>query len=285
MPGRPKKAQTRVVHGDALLYRFFLEFSQSQPEQFARIAQPLIESVAIWLPLELYRRSPVLMPWLIRDRTARGDAARNIPEQWGSPNSNGYMRADNSPIKNIRPKLTARGPQGSRLNGAELGTEFVASHIWRVNHTDKLASQVPQLNSFVPNLVWLPRQVSKLSDIEGSRVQKTLQAMSLNIYRDAPLRECLRTTIDEVWSLLPSPSIEVEVNPDRLNWFVAPERFVLATQANLKVVIAALRSLAVGEELTGRVITSRYKEGLPEVSESSRRRLLEFLLRFDCPEP
>jgi hypothetical protein len=41
--------------------------------------------------------------------------------------------------------------------------------------------------SFLPNLVWLPSQLAKLSDREGSFVQ-TLAAVSRRIYRGVKLR-------------------------------------------------------------------------------------------------
>ena len=43
------------------------------------------------------------------------------------------------------------------------------------------------LNSFVPNLVWLPVQISKLTDREGSYAQRFLQAISCQIYKNISL--------------------------------------------------------------------------------------------------
>jgi len=43
-----------------------------------------------------------------------------------------------------------------------MGNEFVASHVWRVVDHAEVKSRLPLLNSFVPNLVWLLVQVSKL---------------------------------------------------------------------------------------------------------------------------
>jgi hypothetical protein len=63
-----------------------------------------------------------------------------------------------------------------------MGTSFVASHVWRELVPSGQASRERATYSFVPNLVWLPAQVSKLSDREGSFVQTYLQALSWKIW-------------------------------------------------------------------------------------------------------
>lgn len=158
-------ARQKVVHGDDLLYRFFVDLFESEPELIGVVPQLLVQSMAIWLPLDAYRHSPILLPWVVRDPTCRGSKARNIPDEWGSPNGDGFFRDDNSLVKSVPRSLNIRGPKGSRLNGRRMGSEFVAAHIWRKVDSDRLASRIPLLNTFVPNLVWLPSQVSKL----GSR--------------------------------------------------------------------------------------------------------------------
>jgi hypothetical protein len=50
--------------------------------------------------------------------------------------------------------------------------------VWRELVPSGHASRVRETYSFVPNLVWLASQVSKLSDREGSFVQTYLQALS-----------------------------------------------------------------------------------------------------------
>ena len=103
-----------------------------------------------------------------------------------------------------------------------MGTEFVASHVWRKVNAIDLASRIPLLNTFVPNLVWLPSQVAKLSGIEGGIVQQTLQAMSRENSGTARVDEHLRPVVEEAWDLLPPPAAVVQnVDPDRLNWFVS----------------------------------------------------------------
>jgi len=272
----------KVVHGDDLLYRFFLDLFASEPELFARVPRLIIESMAIWLPLDVYKRFPALLPWVVRDPTCRGDKSKGIPDQWGAPNADGYLRDDNSLVKSLPRALAVHGPAGSRVHGSRMGTEFVASHIWRkVDHAD-LASRVPLLNTFVPNIVWLPSQVAKLSDLEGGIVQQTLQAMSRSIYGRANVDEHLREVVTDAWGLLPPPPTAVvdEVDLDRLNWFVSTSRFFATRKGRLATVLRALETLDANEPIEQKVITTRYGDGLHLVDPLRRNLLEQYLARF-----
>ncbi len=185
-------AASRRVQGDDLLYRFFRDVLQSQPEVFVRVPQLLITALGVWLPLDIYSKVPVLLPWVVRDPTCRGNKRKGLPDEWSAPNRLGYMRDDNSALKGVPKALRITGPASSYVRGTRMGTEFVASHVWRVVNLDELASRVPLLNSFVPNVVWLPSQVAKLTDLEGGVVQRTLAAMSYRIYRDAVVDDAVK---------------------------------------------------------------------------------------------
>ena len=159
-----------------------------------------------------------------------------------------------------------------------MGTEFVASHIWRVVDHEKLASRIPLLNTFVPNLVWLPSQVAKLSDREGEVVQRTLQAMAYRIYRNAPVQPHAKERAEEAWSMIPPPDEPLEPFADSdLNWFEATPAFRETRINRIESVMAALDLLAQGRPLPERVVTTRYAAGLPMVSESKRHQLRDFL--------
>lgn len=270
-----------VVHGDDLLYRFFQELIATEPDVAASITELLICSMAIWLPLSLYEVSPVLLPWVVRDPKCRGNKSKSLPDEWASPNGAGYLRDDNSLIKSIPRSLTVDGPPGSHLRGARMGREFVAAHVWRVVTHDELASRIPLLNSFVPNLAWLPAQVAKLTDIEGGVVQQALQTMSHRIYRTAPVAKHLRPVVEEAWGIIPPPSATTTpVDLERLNWFVPTKAFLQRFETRLQRVINALALLDLDEPLDHKVEASRYTVGLPEVSTDARRALNEFLERF-----
>jgi len=268
----------RVVKGDDLLYRFFVDLFEDEGDLATKLPGRMLAGMGIWLPLETYRTLPVLLPWVVRDHTCRGNKKKGIPDQWGAPNADGFLRDDNSLIKGLPKSLSVNRNAQTHLRGARMGSEFVASHVWRVVDHNDLASRVPLLNSFVPNLVWLPAQVAKLTDREGSPVQKALQALAWKTYRHAPVDDHLSDVVEEAWSLIPEPDADIDTEVE--NWFDPTERFYTTRRSRLSDVIAALRSLEAGESLTHKVTTTRYGEGLPHVSESARRELLGFLERF-----
>ena len=277
-----KGPRQRVVHGDDLLYRFFNDLFLEDSELAAQLPVRMLASMGIWLPLEIYYDWPIMLPWVVRDATCRGNKKRQIPDQWGAPDERGFLRDDNSLIKALPRSLSVRTPIGGRLNGARMGTEFVAAHVWRVVDHVNLASRHPLLNSFVPNLVWLPSQVSKLSDREGGPVQLALQSMSWQIYRHAPVAPHLAEIVEEAWTLVPEPKPSVDELPD-LNWFESTDRFHSTRRARLDSVVDALRRLAQEQPLEEKVITTRYGVGLPHVRESARSDLLLHLHRFLSP--
>ena len=274
-----KGPNQRGVHGDDLLYRFFNDLFLEDSELAEQLPVRMIASMGIWLPLEIYYEWPVMLPWVVRDATCRGNLKRQIPDQWGAPDEYGFLRDDNSLIKGLTRSLSVRTPIRGGLHGARMGTEFVASHIWRVIDHAGLASRHPLLNSFVPNLVWLPSQVSKLSDRESGPVQLALQSISWQIYRHAPVAAHLLEVVKEAWTLVPEPKQSVDHMPD-LNWFEPTDRFRSTRRARLDTVLEALQRLDRGQSLEQKVITTRYGDGLPHVSESARSELLRHLHRF-----
>lgn len=271
----------RVVHGDDLLYRFFRDLFVSDPETARVTAFRLLEATAIWWPLSIYRDWPILLPWVVRDPACRGSKAKGILDQWSAPDRDGCLRDDNSLIKSLPRSLGVQGPAGSHLNGARMGTEFVAAHIWREVRHEKLASRLPELNSFVPNLAWLPGQVAKLSDREGSPLQGVLQSMSWAIYRSAPVADHLRQIVEAAWDLIPEPHpVPIPVDEKRFNWFVPTEAFLRTRRRRLTEVVDALQVLGDGGLLQKKVIATRYTQGLPKVAPGARMKLLAWLDPF-----
>jgi hypothetical protein len=278
----------KIVHGDDLLYRFFQTGLETRPELFAAVPQLLATTMGVWLPLDAYERWPVLLPWVVRDPQCRGNSGKGLPDEWSSPDARGYLRDDNSLIKGLPRALTISGPKGSHLHDARMGSEFVACHIWRIVDYKELASRHPLLNSFIPNLVWLPGQVAKLSDLQGGVIQQTLEAVSYALYRDAPVLRHLRPIVKEAWEMIPPPTVVLEeFTLDELNWFRTTPAFFRTRTARLGSVIQALDAVEQGLPLGERVVTRRYAAGLPLIANSERSALRAHLARFrdDVADP
>ena len=271
----------KVIHGDDLIYRFLRDLFTDE-ESFGEVARALLAATAIWFPPSVYQSIPVLVPYVVRDPSCRGGKGK--PDEWASPDAFGFLRDDNSLIKNIPRALPITAPAQKHLNGRRMATEFVAAHVWRVPvDGGVLASRRPLLNSFVPNLVWLPSQIAKLTDIEGSTVQRTLQEMAWARYRNCNVDAHVCDAAEEAWALLPPPTQAGTHDMETWNYFIPTDGFVKRRQARVHSVLTAVQTVLSGAQLPKKVISTRYTEGLPLVDPAALLELEGHLKRFASP--
>jgi hypothetical protein len=276
-----RRRQTREIDGNHVLYHFLQKgLLQEDVWLFQMLTARLVASLGIWLPVEAYAIMPILTPHAVRDNTCRKDIKAGRPEAWGSPNGEGYFRDDNSLIKGVPTALTIES-RFSEYNGSRMGRGFVASHVWRKRTDGGSAPQHALTNSFIPNLVWLPTQVAKLSDREGSFVQTYLQAISKKVYHSVPVSIHQQDTIARAWQLLPDPSgIPLQGIPrvDELNFFEYSEEFMVSRLRSIRkvqeLVACATRRRA------GPKVSKRYNEGLALMNPVQLEPLNEFLSTY-----
>lgn len=250
---------------------------------FQMFTARLVASLGVWMAPEIYSRYPLLRPYAVRDPLARGSRSMEIADQWGSPNEEGLFRDDNSLIKGMPRALDIHAPDNAQYNGKRIEKGFVASHIWRELSSGGLTVRHRLTYSFVPNLVWLPVEVSKLTDREGSFVQAYLQALSMHIYRGVQVHPELRDKVEESWSLLPEPvGIPEEGLParDDLAYFSPKESFYRRNLVDLGRVVAALTAASENRALPGRVVATRYGDGLTRVAQRTLIGLRDELSRY-----
>lgn len=255
------------IDGNNIIYHHLQkDLKNNDLELFQKFIVMVINDLGIWFSPEVYQLMPILRPYVVRDSNCR--RRQGGVEAWGAPDENGYLRDDNSLIKDLPNSLYIHSPK-KYYNGNRIGKGFTASHIWRAIKYSKvrakLASNDPMLNSFVPNLVWLPKQVAKLTDREGSFAQLYLQSLSLKIYRNQDVSKELNNYVEEAWKMLKRPEIPEKNLPEikELSFFQPTNRFFNNRKNNLLKVCQAFESLKNEEPINGRVITTRYKEGLP----------------------
>ena len=195
------------INGNQVLYRYLQgQLLESDVWLFQMLTARLVLALGIWFHPDIYAQFPFLRRFAVRDPHARGNARLGIPDQWGSPDSKGLFRDDNSLIKGMPKALEIQAPLNHHYNGRTIGQGFVASHVWRtLVPSETLGARHPLTYSFVPNLVWLPSEVSKLTDREGSFVQQYVQAISWKIYRNEPVVEKMQALVAAAWDLLPEP--------------------------------------------------------------------------------
>jgi len=98
----------------------------------------------------------------------------------------------------------------------------VACHIWqKILDRPRLSTKNYLTNTFVPNLVWLPKQIAKLTDREGSFTQRYLQALSASIYRGAKLEPKKSKFVKNIWAKFPNTTITISRKEIKnLNFFL-----------------------------------------------------------------
>lgn len=279
--GKSSSPKKKMVDGNDLLYKLFKGLLSQDQEVAIGVVREMIAKTAVWFPIEVYQRIPILLPWVVRDSSCRPKKTKTgkTPEEWGAPNSKGFLRDDNSMIKGIPKNLKITGPADSPIRGHFVDKGFVASHVWREVNLEVLASKDSRLNSFVPNLVWLPAQISKLSDIEGGLVQSALKAVSWNLYRDAVIEEPLNDAINGTWDLLPKPTMlnEFQIPPGQLNYFAASDGFYESRRKSFTNYIQFIYDCLYDSETNSKNITGRYLEGLPAVNKTELAQTLAFV--------
>ena len=280
-----KEPARRTIDGDNVLYHYLQkDLLLTDIWLFQMLLARLIVSLGIWMSPRVYQRMPLLVPFAVRDPGSRGNPEKGLPDEWGAPNSEALFRDDNSLVKNIPKSMEILSQKNAYYARGRIGNGFVAAHVWRQLGPVTLASRERLTYSFVPNLVWLPTQVSKLSDREGSFVQAYLQAISVKIYRALPLAEPLKPIVEQAWNRIPIPTgIPEQGLPDvaGLNFFEPEASWFERRIKTIRQVADGLALVIPGQAPEVEIFSTRYTAGLPSVDPAKiqvlRRALTEYV--------
>lgn len=270
------------IDGDNIIYHYIQKTLQAggEPDAFTRtLIERLLVDLSIWFPPEAYRQIPILLPYVVRDASCR-KKGNNGSDEWGMANERGFLRDDNSLVKAVVKSFVISGNSIKEYDKKKLANGFVASHIWRKLNPEygkNWASTLAQTNSFVPNLVWLPRQISKLTDRERSFAQKLLQSLSRQIYAGHSTSEFKQ----RIWDLLPETDVQPErpIDLARLNYFDVPTEWIKRRKQVLIDEMERIRScVETGKVSEKKVKCSAYLPSLPEkLAPEHTSTLLEWL--------
>lgn len=257
-------------NGEEILYHFFKQLMVHNPDFAKSFVKQAINALGIWIHPQFYQKLPVIIPFAVRDPSCRKNKSTG-EDEWATPNTKGFLRDDNSLVKGIVKSLPVIS-KGDLYKKITIKNGFVASHVWRKTtisqNNEDLASRNPWLNTFVPNLIWLPKQISKMTDREGDFAQQYIQALSWHIYQRCSFSSPLQERIQYLWSLLPNPvgfNEEDFPNISELNFFEPREKVVTTRIKKIEQVIGAINKILAGESLENKIIASRYTDGLPHV--------------------
>ena len=279
---RKNLVSKKRVDGQNILYHYLQKILLNDDEFSVKLISNLLIDLSIWLPHNLYAQLPILLPYVLRDPKCRKNPDTG-EDEWGSSDENGLLRDDNSLIKGIPKSFEITSSRISQYNKRKFGNGFVASHIWReitLNNHMILASRSHMFNSFVPNLVWLPVQISKFTDREGSIAQKVLQTLSYRIYRETKLPKI----IEDKWENLPQPEEfrDMEIDLKRISYFKVTDKWINKRIFGLKKEIETIISIDENKKnQLKKVKCSRYLPRLKQISKEKRQPLNDWLTKYD----
>jgi hypothetical protein len=276
------RSKGNIVDGQNILYHYIQKSLLKNEDDFSReLIKHLLIDLSIWIPINFYRRLPIILPYVVRDNSCR-IKRENGQDEWGSANSEGFLRDDNSLIKGIMRSFSIGSQRVPAYHGRKLGTGFVASHIWgkiAIDDNCLISSRHHYLNSFVPNLVWLPTQISKLTDREGSYAQRLLQAVSYKIYK----KQNLPPEIESIWKVLPIPEglRDVKVDLNQINYFEVSQDWLTRRIAGLISEIDTITSIdCKNVPILEKVKSSRYLPTLKQQPLEHRKKMNDWLSQY-----
>lgn len=240
------------------------------PTEVKFMIEQLLLWGGVWFKPQTYQQIPVLLPYVVRDASCRKINPATGKDTRGVANNRGFMPDDNSSIKGIPKTSMTVESVFSEMNGKKLGNGYVASHCWRLlqNYPDILANQWERTNSFIPNLVWLPKQLSKLTDREGSYAQKFIQHISGLLYRGINLHNPM---LNDIWKELKNPGIipTSKVNLDDLNYFDGNQKWLARRKSNLLNELQSILNILNGvAPIVETINVSTYVPSLIEVAKT-----------------
>ena len=159
---------------------------------FFQASVRFILDLGIWIDPEDFKKLPIFEPIAYRDQKHQHPVDRR-----GHANTETALLVDdNSYVKNYATGKTVSSNKISYYDGKVLKSGFWACHIWdRIGPTNRLSNTDNTLFTFIPNLVWLPKEFSRLSDIPGSPIKDILKQLSMNLYRDLKMESTMLQSI------------------------------------------------------------------------------------------
>ena len=166
---------------------------------------------AIWPATESYVSAPWLARFALRRQRHRIDdrAPGEKRDLWAMPDESGFFADDNSLLKStFKNREISGGNNPYGMNQITAG--LVCCHIWPTTTGD------PLLFSFLPNLVWLPKSLSKFTDVFRDKpvhkVHLILQEIAYRRYKSLTVSVGVDDD-QKAWIRLPRPTINIASEP------------------------------------------------------------------------
>lgn len=258
-------------------------FQRGEDNQRAAARMLLIRS-GVWMPVDVYRNWPVLLPWVIR-RNGLGNH-----EKGRASKATGLRLDDNAPVGKLKTNLPVSwgGRLASTFQAKPLkqgGGEWWQCHCWSGLAADptRSTSTHPLTNSFVPNLVWLPYAIGRLTDDETLIFKDELRSIAWARYRNVRVAPGLAETVERAWERLDEPQ-SLTVPADELalvNEFQVGQKFYKDRLKYVGQAWSAVNALLDDPDVDGLAVTPKtYAKSLRTIPHSARLALRDQLEPF-----
>lgn len=199
-----KQKTESIDEGMALRKYIHDDLRENDVPLFYQVSLRFILDVAIWIDPEDYKKYPIIEPLAYREQRwkalgwkrgqANPDTAQLVD---GNSHNKNYMNSAGTKIVSRKVKY---------YNNKKLvsGSGFVACHIWdEYGKECTKATGDHRLFTFIPNIVWLPKEIAYLTDIKGTPVRDLLKQLSVNLYHSVKISNPeLQSIIEENWDKL-----------------------------------------------------------------------------------
>ncbi|WEV78813.1 hypothetical protein O9K63_03180 [Janibacter cremeus] len=281
------------VAGSSAIFQSLAWVFRRGDDQQRWTARHLLLRAGVWLPVETYQKWPVLLPWMVRDNSvaqSKTKAAHTGKDLIKTASSGtGLLRSDNAPIGGLKKDLPVMWAGGLhetfKSKPLKDGThEWMQSHCWSyLSDTGQSTATHPLTNSFVPNLVWLPHAMGRLTDDERLVFAAELRAIAWARYRHVEVDPAFRDVVEQAWSLL-DPPLADDVHDGQLgraNEFVVPAKFYQSKVERVRTISSYLEKLQSGHDVSGvNLAPAVYKQSLASVTPETRSSLQQYLRPF-----
>ena len=284
-----KKVKGSSIDGNHLLYHYLeKDLREGDIWLFQMLAARLFTSLGIWFPPALYSRIPILIPFAVRDPSCR-PARSGGPDQWGCPNQLGYFRDDNSLVKGLPRSSKIHSPTNP-LYHHRTSWEWLRRSP-RLADTCELGSAAHPLLQESPNEYVRPQsRLAAEPSCQAHRQGGIIRTGLPTSLGDQDLQGMLRLVVTcATWSTMRGTNFRHRKgspprglpDPERLSpYFAVTDKFTRRRFESMATVKAALDRVATRDCLSGKVISSRYTQGLPELKPEDIAELRGFLSKL-----
>lgn len=267
---KKERKKENVVDGQNIVYHIIQKKiiqafdADNPPAEVKFMIEQLLLWGGVWFTPKAYEQIPVLRPYVIRNSGCRNKDPKK--DTWAQSNSKGLMQDDNTSIKDV-PKHLPIISGWKEIRRKTIGLHWVASHVWMSMETRaEHACEWERTNSFIPNLVWLPKQLSKLTDRDGSYAQQFLKHLSYLLYSKIGNTNPM---ISGIWRELKDPGITPEstFSLDDLNYFDSDAKWINDKKASLHRELQSILDILNNPSATAdSIYNDRYTSTLREAS-------------------